>query len=121
VALVQARIVDAADSPYAEAVASAKAVLRALDNNDLPSLRASARRLRSSLGGSLPVAATPPAASRPAVSEMTVTAPAADTATRLELQTELQLIEDLLTGTDAERREGLDKLHQMIRRIRTGR
>jgi hypothetical protein len=117
VALVQARIVDAADSPYAEAVASAKAVLRALDNNDLPSLRASARRLRASLGGSMPVAATP-AASRPAATEMTVTAPAADPATRLELRTELQLIEDLLTGTEAERREGLDQLHQMIRRMR---
>lgn len=119
VALVQARIVDAPDSPYAEAVSSAKAVLRALDNNDLPSLRASARRLRASLGGSLAVAAPPPPApSRPAASEMTVTAPAADAATRLELQTELQLIEDLLTGTDAERREGMDKLHQMIRRMR---
>ena len=117
VALVQARIVDSTDSPYAEAVASAKAVLRALDNNDLPSLRASARRLRASLGGSMPVAVTP-AASRPAATEMTVTASAADTATRLELQTELQLIEDLLTGTEAERREGLDKLHQMIRRMR---
>jgi hypothetical protein len=118
VALVQARIVDAPDSPYAEAVASAKAVLRALDNNDLPSLRASARRLRTSLGGSMPVGMTPPGAPRPAATEMTVTAPAADTATRLELQAELQLIEDLLTGTDAERREGLDKLHQMIRRMR---
>jgi hypothetical protein len=117
VALVQARIVDAVDSPYAEAVASAKAVLRALDNNDLPSLRATARRLRASLGGSMTVAATTPAPSRPAASEMTVTAPA-DTATRLEMQTELQLIEDLLTGTDAERRQGLDKLHQMIRRLR---
>ncbi len=120
VALVQARIVDAPDSPYAEAVSSAKAVLRALDNNDLPSLRASARRLRASLGGSLALAAAPlpPAPSQPAASEMTVTAPAADAATRLELQTELQLIEDLLTGTDAERREGMDKLHQMIRRMR---
>ncbi len=121
VALVQARIVDAPDSPYAEAVANAKAVLRALDNNDIPSLRATAKRLRASLGGSTAIAATappPPALSRPAASEMTVTAPAADTATRLELQTELQLIEDLLTGTDTERREGLDKLHQMIRRMR---
>ena len=118
VALVQARIVDAPDSPYAEAVANAKAVLRALDNNDIPSLRATAKRLRASLGGSTAVAAAPPAPSRPAASEMTVTAPASDTATRLELQTELQLIEDLLTGTDTERREGLDKLHQMIRRIR---
>ena len=118
VALVQARIVDAPDSPYADAVANAKAVQRALDNNDIPSLRATAKRLRASLGGSTAVAATPPAPSRPAASEMTVTAPAADTATRLELQTELQLIEDLLTGTDTERREGLDKLHQMIRRMR---
>jgi hypothetical protein len=113
-ALVQARIVDAADSPYAEAVASAKAILRALDNNDLASMRASARRMRTALGGTISVAsgATPP---RPAASEMTVTAPRADTAA---LQAELQSIEDLLTGTEAERREGLDRLHQMIRRMR---
>ena len=124
VALVQARIVDSPDSPYAEAVASAKAILRALDNGDIPSLRVSAGRLRASLGGSPSAAPTPApavvssAAPRPAVSEMTVTAPSADTATRLELQTELQMIEDLLTGTDAERREGMDRLHQMIRRLR---
>jgi hypothetical protein len=49
---------------------------------------------------------------------MTVTAPATDTAARLELQTELQMIEDLLTGTEPERREGMDRLHQMIRRLR---
>jgi hypothetical protein len=117
VALVQARIVDAAESPYAEAVASAKAIQRALDNNDIASMRASARRMRTSLGGSSTT--TPAIAPRPAVSEMTVTAPpAADNATRLELRTELQMIEDLLTGTEAERREGLDRLHQMIRRMR---
>lgn len=118
--LVQARIVDAPDSPYADAVASAKAILRALDNGDIPSLRASASRMRSSLGGapSAAPAVVSSVAPRPAVSEMTVTAPAADTATRLELQTELQMIEDLLTGTDAERREGMDRLHQMIRRMR---
>ena len=125
VALVQARIVDAADSPYAEAVASAKAILRALDNNDIPSTRATARRMRAALGGSssAPIssaaapAVTPPVAPRPSVSEMTVTAPP-DTATRLELQTELQMIEDLLTGSEAERREGMDRLHQLLRRMR---
>jgi hypothetical protein len=128
VALVQARIVDAADSPYAEAVASAKAILRALDNNDIPSTRATARRMRAALGGSsAPIASAatpamaPPVTSaitpRPAASEMTVTAPV-DTATRLELQTELQMIEDLLTGTEAERREGMDRLHQLVRRMR---
>lgn len=118
VALVQARIVDAADSPYAEAVASAKAVLRALDNSDIASMRASARRMRTALGGSTTTAIVTPSVARPAASEMTVTAPAVDTATRLEVKTELQAIEDLLTGTEAERREGLDRLHQMIRRMR---
>ena len=121
VSLVQARIVDASDSPYAEAVASAKAILRALDNGDIQSTRVSARRMRAALGGSTTTTAgvtAPPIAPRPAASEMTVTAPIADTATRLELQTELQMIEDLLTGTEAERREGLDRLHQLIRRMR---
>jgi hypothetical protein len=122
---VQARIVDAADSPYAGAVASAKAILRALDNNDIPSTRATARRMRAALGGnsSAPTTSTtasvapPPIVPRPSASEMTVTAPP-DTATRLELQTELQMIEDLLTGTEAERREGMDRLHQLLRRMR---
>lgn len=129
VALVQARIVDAADSPYAEAVASAKAILRALDNGDVQSTRTSARRMRAALGGGTATATSLPAsvpvptiaptiAPRPSTSEMTVTAPPVDTATRLELQTELQMVEDLLTGTEAERREGMDRLHQLIRRMR---
>jgi hypothetical protein len=75
--------------------------------------------MRAALGGSTPVApAVTAVAPRPAVSEMTVTAPPADTATRLEMQTELQMIEDLLTGTEAERREGMDRLHQLVRRMR---
>ena len=125
IALIQARIVDAPDSPYAEAVGSAKAILRALDNGDIQSMRTSARRMRAALGGSttatLSTASTPappPIAPRPSTSEITVAGPVADTATRLELQTELQMIEDLLTGTDAEKREGMDRLHQMIRRMR---
>jgi len=109
VTLVQARIVDNADSPYASAVASAKAMQRALDNNDIPSLRAMAQRMRDSLG----------APSRPAASTLTVTAPPEATAApQVEVQSELQAIEDLLTGTEPERREGLDRLHQLIRRMR---
>jgi hypothetical protein len=119
IALVQARIVDNANSPYAEAVTSAKAALRALENGQIPALRTAAQRMRDALGGSAATAAfnTPRASS----SEMTVTArPASvsENATRLELRTELQIIEDLLTGTESERREGLDKLHQLIRRMR---
>jgi hypothetical protein len=113
VALVQARIVDLATSPYAEAVASAKALQRALNNNELPSIRASAQRMRDALGssGTIAVIAPRPAPAE-AASEMT------DAATRIELRTELQLIEDLLTGNESERREGMDKLHQLIRRMR---
>jgi hypothetical protein len=115
VALVQAKIVDNSDSPYADAVASAKAVLRALDNNEIPSIRAMAQRLRDSLGGR-PVTTT--AVATPARSAVEVVAPQADTAARVELQAELQLIEDLLTGSEAERRDGMDRLHQLIRRMR---
>ena len=114
VTLVQAKIVDNADSPYADAVSSARAVLRGLENNDVKSIRAMAQRMRSSLGGGAKVSSQPV----PAASTIEVRPPVADTATQLELQAELQLIEDLLTGTEAERRQGLDRLHQVIRRMR---
>ena len=118
VSLVHAKIVDKPDSPYSDAVESAKAVLRALDNSDVKSIRAMAQRLRDTLGAparnGTAVAAMAPA---PAQSNVTVTAPR-DAATQLELQTELQMIEDLLTGNENERREGLDRLHQLLRRMR---
>lgn len=113
VALVQARIVDKADSPFAEAVTSAKAVQRALDNGQIPALRSAAQRMREALGGS----AATVSSGAPASSEMTVTA-RPETTSRAELQSELQRIEDLLTGTESERREGLDRLHQLLRRMR---
>ena len=110
VSLVKARIVDNADSPYADAVASAKAVQRALDNGDVPSIRAMAQRMRSAVGGSMTVvarAAEPPPASVPQTQPV-----------QPEMRSELQNIEDLLTGSEAERREGMDRLHQLIRRLR---
>jgi hypothetical protein len=114
ITLVQARIVDSPDSPYADAVASAKAIQRALENSDIKSIRAMAQRMRTSLGGSRVVAVPTPAASTLEVRPSAST----DVAAQLELQTELQVIEDLLTGSEGERREGLDRLHQMIRRMR---
>ena len=117
VTLVQARIVDNPDSPYADAVGSAKAIQRALENNDLKSMRAMAQRMRTSLGGSSTRVATSNVAV-PAASTIDVRATTNDTAAQLEMQTELQLIEDLLTGSEGERREGLDRLHQLIRRVR---
>jgi hypothetical protein len=109
VSLVKARIVDNADSPYADAVASAKAVQRALENGDVPSIRATAQRMRSAVGGGAPVVAR---RVEPAPEAAAASAP------KPEIHGELQTIEDLLTGTEQERREGMDRLHQLIRRMR---
>jgi hypothetical protein len=110
-ALIKARIVDNADSPYADAVASAKAIQRALDNNDVPAMRAMAQRMRNTLGR------TPPQTPLAPSSTVTVTAPREAEDDRA-MRDELQEIEDLLTGTEQERREGMDRLHQLIRRLR---
>ncbi|HEY6141492.1 MAG TPA: hypothetical protein VI670_27355 [Thermoanaerobaculia bacterium] len=109
-ALLEAKIFDNTDSPYADAVSSAKAILRGIDNNDIPSIRAMAQRMANGLQPSAPaVAAVDVIAPRP---EPAAAAPAP------EIAAELQSIEDLLTGTEAERRQGLDKLHQLLRRLR---
>ena len=47
---------------------------------------------------------------------MDVTAP--PIAASADIQGELQAIEDLMTGTEAERRQGVDRLHQLLRRLR---
>lgn len=117
--LVQARIVDSSDSPYAQAVSSAKALLRAVDNNDVPSIRSLAARMGDSLASHAPmqqdVAGAPPAA----IVEVAVPAPATQAAPQPEIYGELQGIEDLLTGSETERRDGMDRLHQLLRRLRT--
>lgn len=110
--LIQARVFDDPTSPYADAVASVKAIGKAVGNGDVPSIRAMAQRVVSSLQPAVApqVAAIPV---RPATVE--VTAPRADS----DVLGELQAIEDLLTGSDGERRQGLDRLHQLVRRLRT--
>ncbi len=120
--LIKARVVDNADSPYADAVASAKAMTRAIDNGDIPSIRSMASRMHADLETRMPApAATPPSVAPPTPAAIaaavhggtqTQSTPGGD------IYPDLQSIEDLLTGTDAERREGLDRLHQLVRRLR---
>ncbi len=109
--LIQARVFDHTDSPYADAVASAKAILRGLDHDDVPSIRAMAKRMYNDLQPSGGAAPTSPART----AEVGGAPPKVDP----ELYAELQAIEDLLTGTDAERRQGLDRLHQLVRKLRS--
>lgn len=117
--LVQAKIIDNADSPYADTVASLKAIQRAIDGGEVPSIRAMATRIQESLGGraaATPVVAPAPAA---ATSASTVNVVAAsEPADNSALHKELQEVEDLLTGNEAERRQGLDRLHQLVRKYR---
>jgi hypothetical protein len=118
--LVEARLFDEPSSQYADAVESAKAILKAIEHNDKPSIRAMAQRIASRL----PADSTVPAgvignapatiAAIPAATQIEVTAGRGDADTL----TELQAIEDLLTGTEAERRQGVDRLHQLVRRLR---
>ena len=108
--LLEARVIDNSDSPYADAVASAKAILRALDHDDVASIRAMATRMRNDLQPSAGPASAGPSESRPAE-----TGPHTDP----EVLAELQAIEDLLTGSDAERRQGMDRLHQLVRKLRS--
>lgn len=104
--LLEAKIFDNPDSPYADAVNSAKAIVRGVENDDVPSIRAMAQRLAGDLEGATPAKAS-----------VEVTAPRTEAA-QPEVAGELQAIEDLLTGTEAERRQGLDRLHQLLRRLR---
>jgi hypothetical protein len=117
---IEARIFDEPSSPYADAVESAKAILKAIDHADKSSIRAMAQRISTSFAASsavipAPIGAPPATiAATPAVSQVNVTAGREDA----ETVTELQAIEDLLTGSEAERRQGVDRLHQLLRRLR---
>jgi len=117
---IEARIFDEPSSPYADAVESAKAILKAIDHGDKPSIRAMAQRISSAFPASpaavpAPIGAPPATiAATPAASQVNVTAGREDP----ETLTDLQAIEDLLTGTEAERRQGVDRLHQLLRRLR---
>jgi hypothetical protein len=118
---LEARIFDEPSSPYADAVESAKAILKAIDHGDTASIRAMAQRIAVKLQPDstvTPVAiGNPPAtiAATPAATQIDVTAARGDA----ETVAELQAIEDLLTGTEAERRQGVDRLHQLVRRLRS--
>jgi len=109
VVLIQARVFDNPDSPYADAVSSLKAIQKALDHGDNASMRSMAQRIVADL--------QPAQASRPSVATVDVTAP--PIAAPADLQSELVAIEDLLTGSETERRQGVDRLHQLIRRLRS--
>jgi hypothetical protein len=118
--LVEARLFDDPSSPYADSVESAKAILKGIEHKDKPSIRAMAQRIAGKLqtdstGPAVVIGSAPATiAAVPSTSQIDVSAVRGDA----EMMTELQAIEDLLTGTEAERRQGIDRLHQLLRRLR---
>lgn len=114
--LLKARVADNPDSPYAAVVANERALVKALDYGDAGSVRNLAGHIREGLQAEIGVSAAGIAAP-PRVLEPIAPAlpPAADSAAIVR---ELQTIEDLMTGTETERREGVDRLHQLLRRMR---
>ena len=113
--LIEARIFDDPSSPYADAVSSLKAIHRALDHEDVGSLRTMAQHIAQELAGVSSVVSVP----APTRATVDVVAPlAAEAGASSEVYGELQSIEDLLTGNESERRQGLDRLHQVVRRLR---
>jgi hypothetical protein len=117
--LLQARLVDNPDSPYFASVPTVVSLARAAEHNDLASVKTYSADLVSRLGGSSSSAAAvpciPTVSDRPLESRVSVTP---ESMPSVEIYLELQGIEDLLTGTEGERRDGIDKLHQLIRRLR---
>lgn len=102
VTLIQAKLFDNPDSPYAAAVSTAKEIQKSIERQDIPTIRSMARRM---------VAQLESAPAQPRETQTAVAAP--------ELVRQLESVEDLLTGTDAERREAADRLHQLIRTLRS--
>jgi hypothetical protein len=119
--LVEAKVVDNADSPYADAVASARAIVRAIDNGEIPSIRAMASRMYEGLAPKIAAPARSTVdvvTTRPEPAPPTAVTSAPTVNTPPDVYAELQAIEDLLTGSETERRQGTDRLHQLIRRLR---
>lgn len=124
-ALLKAKLEDDPDSPYQPITQDMKLLGRAIEQRDLFTIRnltqsiieaterqpASLRDRVTRAGGEVERAGASLERPRQGASEIEL----------IELQAELQLIEDLLTGSENERREGLDRLHQLIRRIRPAR
>lgn len=105
VSLLEARIVDDPSSPWADAVASLKAIQRAIDQRDITSMRAMASRLRRSLSGPAAVVTAIP----------TVATPGVDTQA---LESELRVIESMMRGDETDRRRAAERLQEVIRRLR---
>jgi len=112
--LIRAQLFDDTDGPFFGAVQSAKLLRTAIERKDADGVKTVAATLASRLeemGARSGLAQAAPSSAGAA-------APDSTTPSIGEIYIQIQQIEDLLTGTEAERRTGLDKLHQLVRTLR---
>lgn len=121
VTLIQAKLVDRRDSPHYGAVQTLTSLARSADKGDVAAVKTQSGELLNRLGDAV-VVDMPRSVGQPPHRSATETRIRSDEELEapptVELYLELQAIEDLLTGTEGERREGLDKLHQLVRKLR---
>lgn len=117
---VKAELVDNASSPWFAVVQSAKLLQEAIDRRDQTAMQSlansMAERIESSIG-------RPPAgqalADLPPDPSGEATATTVETMPVLEIYLQLERIEDLLDGTPREREEATERLHNLIRELRS--
>lgn len=121
-ALLRSKIVDNQDSPFFSAVQLVKRLQRSAEREEIKEIRT----IAESLVNLAPVEIIPrisePMSSVPVIPPSSAASATQDlqSTPTVEIYMELQMIEDMLTGTEGERREGLDRLHQLVRKIRPG-
>ena len=96
-----------------------KSILRAVDHDDVPAIRSLATRIIDAT--SVATSRTPGGHIEPSIDISTLPAVAGGSRTPVvspDVTVELQAIEDLLTGNESERRQGMDRMHQLLRRLR---
>lgn len=108
VAFYRATLVDDPDSPFATVVRRVKSADDAIDGRDYRRILNIADELMALLQTQA-APGSPSAGVAPTVSARPVTD---------DLYFELRLIEDLLVGSETERRDGLDRLHRLVERLR---
>lgn len=126
VQLFEPKLVDDVKSPYFNAVQQAHALPKAIDREDATEVRRLCDSIITTVEGVNPGAAAQVNAlltrqEAPMPESIPARAPVASAPAGLdkgELNRKLQEIEDLLSGTDAEKLEGMTRLRQLVRSTR---
>jgi hypothetical protein len=115
--LLEPRLVDQLESPFYDDVQLVKSLLRHTERNDQPAIQRTTEELMTRLAARSGQERSPDRAGETAP-EPTRRASLQPSIDERALFNELQTIQDLLTGFESERLEGMNRLHQLIRQLR---